>query len=137
MKLILPKQKAIESSDFGDIEGMSRDVVIVKRGYIHKHYYTIPVLKTEGRDGQALWLKIKEDDVKGEYERQVKPNPSQYLKTYLVFRQVFQSLNLYLQNTKDPIGRLQVFSCTGLRKGNMAVLYVRGYLITKMSSVIT
>ena len=60
---------------------------------------------------------IKEDSVKGEYERQVKPNPSQYLKTYLVIRQIFQSLNFYLQNTKRPNRKAASIQLNGTKKG--------------------
>jgi hypothetical protein len=28
--------------------------------------------------GEVLWLKVKEDDLKSKYERQIKPDPSRY-----------------------------------------------------------
>jgi hypothetical protein len=46
--------------DIGDIDAISHDFVVVKRGYINEHYYYIPITKVEGWDGEVLWLKIKE-----------------------------------------------------------------------------
>jgi hypothetical protein len=40
--------------------------------------YYIPITKVEGWDGKVLWLKIKEDEVKSKYERQIVPDPSRY-----------------------------------------------------------
>jgi hypothetical protein len=40
--------------------------------------YYIPITKVEGWDGKVLWLKIKEDEVKSKYERQLVPDPSRY-----------------------------------------------------------
>ncbi|AFU60270.1 zinc finger C2H2 domain-containing protein [Candidatus Nitrososphaera gargensis Ga9.2] len=70
--------------DIGDIYALSRDFVVVKRGIIHKiHYYYIPINKVEGWDGNVLWLKITEDEVKRNYERDRNPNPLRYsLKDY-------------------------------------------------------
>jgi hypothetical protein len=64
--------------DIGDITAVSRDFVVVKRGFINIHYYYIPVSKVEGWDGDVLWLKITEEEVKRNYERGVIPDPSRY-----------------------------------------------------------
>ncbi len=64
--------------DIGDIDAVSRDFVVVKRGFINIHYYYIPISKVEGWDGDVLWLKIPEDEVKRNYERDVVPDPSRY-----------------------------------------------------------
>jgi hypothetical protein len=64
--------------DIGDIEAVSRDFVVVKRGFINVHYYYIPISKVEGWDGEVLWLKITEDEVKRNYERDIVPDPSRY-----------------------------------------------------------
>jgi hypothetical protein len=69
--------------DIGDIDALSRDFIIVKRGYLNEHYYYIPITKVEGWDGNILWLKVKEDEVKSKYERQIVPDPSRYyMKDY-------------------------------------------------------
>src|ERR671937_1680961 len=64
--------------DIGDIDALSRDFIIIKRGYLNEHYYYIPITKVEGWDGEVLWLKIKEDEVKSKYERQIVPDSSRY-----------------------------------------------------------
>ena len=64
--------------DIGDIDAISHDFVVVKRGYINEHYYYIPITKVEGWDGEVLWLKIKEDEVKSKYEREIVPDPYRY-----------------------------------------------------------
>lgn len=64
--------------DIGDIDAVSRDFVVIKRGFINVHYYYIPISKVEGWDGDVLWLKITEDEVKRNYERDVVPDPSRY-----------------------------------------------------------
>jgi hypothetical protein len=73
----------IDDVDIGDIDALSRDFLVVKRGYLNEHYYYIPITKVEGWDGEVLWLKIKEDEVKSKYERQIIPDPSRYyIKDY-------------------------------------------------------
>jgi hypothetical protein len=64
--------------DIGDVDAVSRDFVVVKRGYINVHYYYIPMSKVEGWDGHILWLKITEEKVKRDYERGAIPDPSRY-----------------------------------------------------------
>ena len=64
--------------DIGDIVAVSRDLVVVKRGFVNVHYYYIPISKVEGWDGHILWLKITEPEVKGSYERDRLPDPFRY-----------------------------------------------------------
>ena len=64
--------------DIGDIEAINRDFVVVKRGYVHVHYYYIPMNKVEGWDGHVVWLKITENEVKRNYQRDRDPDPSNY-----------------------------------------------------------
>jgi hypothetical protein len=69
--------------DIGDIEAVSRDFVVVKRGFVNVHYYYIPINKVEGWDGHVLWLKITEEEVKRNYERDLIPDPTRYyIKDY-------------------------------------------------------
>jgi hypothetical protein len=69
--------------DIGDIDAVSRDFVVVKRGIINIHYYYIPINKVEGWDGSVLWLKIIESEVKAKYERNKVPDPAfYYVKDY-------------------------------------------------------
>jgi hypothetical protein len=48
------------------------------RGLINIHYYYIPINKVEGWDSNVLWIKITENHVKENYERNILPNPKQY-----------------------------------------------------------
>ncbi len=64
--------------DIGDIEAVSRDFLVVKRGFINIHYYYIPISKVKGWDGNVLWLNIKEDEIKKKYERNFSPDPYRY-----------------------------------------------------------
>jgi hypothetical protein len=50
--------------DIGYIEAVSRDFIVVKRGFVDVHYYYIPINKIEGWDGSVLWLKIPENEIK-------------------------------------------------------------------------
>jgi hypothetical protein len=67
-----------DDMDIGDIDAVNRDFVVVKRGFVNLHYYYIPITKVEGWDGHILWLKITENEVKANYERDKIPDPSQY-----------------------------------------------------------
>jgi hypothetical protein len=37
--------------DIGDIDAVSRDFIVVKRGFLKVHYYYIPISKVDGWDG--------------------------------------------------------------------------------------
>jgi hypothetical protein len=75
-----------DDSDIGDIEAVSRDFIVVKRGFVNIHYYYIPISRVEGWDGHVLWLKITEDEVKKNYERDARPDPTRYyVKDYPMY----------------------------------------------------
>ena len=68
-----------DDQDIGDIEATSKNFVVVKRGFVKVHRYYIPISKVEGWDGNVIWLKITEEDVKKNYERSdIPPNPLRY-----------------------------------------------------------
>jgi hypothetical protein len=65
------------------------------RGLINVHYYYIPVKKVEGWDGDVLWLKVTENEVKENYERKKVLDPNQYyVKDYPYYNRYFRSLSL-------------------------------------------
>jgi hypothetical protein len=73
--------KSVHTSDdvdIGDIEAVSRDFIVVKRGYINIHHYYVPVGKAEGWDGNVLWIKPSEAQIKEKYERNSEPDPAIY-----------------------------------------------------------
>ncbi len=67
-----------DDQDVGDIEAVSRNFVVVKKGIVNVHRYYIPLHRVEGWDGKVVWLKISEDVVKSNYERSVEPDPYNY-----------------------------------------------------------
>src|SRR4051795_1032557 len=78
MNLINESVHTADDMDIGDIDAVSRDFVVVKRGFLNIHYYYIPMGKVEGWDGRVLWLKVPEEYVKANYERDVMPDPIRY-----------------------------------------------------------
>ena len=70
MALINESVHTSDNADIGDIHSVTRDVIVVKRGFMNVHYYYIPISQVEGWDGHVVWLKIKEDEVKAKYTRQ-------------------------------------------------------------------
>lgn len=86
-----------DDQDIGDIEAVNRQFVVIKRGFVNVHRYFIPADKIEGWDGNVLWLKITEDEVKKKYQNDdVIPEPTRYLtKDYA---------NYYAYGVYPPIG---------------------------------
>jgi hypothetical protein len=67
-----------DDQDIGDIEAINRNFVVVKKGLVNVHRYYIPLHRVEGWDGKVVWLKIPEDTVKTNYERNIVPDPYNY-----------------------------------------------------------
>ena len=76
--LINESVHSTDDEDIGDIYAISRDFIVIKRGFVNVHYYYIPISKVEGWDGNVLWLKISENEVKRNYERDTFPEPTRY-----------------------------------------------------------
>jgi hypothetical protein len=60
-----------DDQDIGDIEAVSRNFIVIKKGLVNVHRYYIPLHRVEGWDGKVVWLKIAEDAVKANYEREM------------------------------------------------------------------
>ena len=67
-----------DNKDLGDIDAISKDSIVVKRGFKDVHYYYIPISKVEGWDGHVVWLKIPETEVINNYESKEEPDKSRY-----------------------------------------------------------
>jgi hypothetical protein len=67
-----------DDQDIGDIEAVSRNFIVVKKGLVNVRRYYIPLHRVEGWDGKVLWLKIPEETVKTNYERDTTPDPYDY-----------------------------------------------------------
>lgn len=54
--------------------------MVVKRGFVNVHRYYIPAEKIEGWDGNVLWLKMTEEEIKRKYQKDdAVPDPARYL----------------------------------------------------------
>ncbi|NAL77572.1 hypothetical protein [Nitrososphaera sp. AFS] len=73
LDLINKSVHSTDNVDIGDIITIGRGFVVIKRGFVHVHYYYIPIQRVEGWDGHILWLKITEAQVKEKYERSQLP----------------------------------------------------------------
>jgi hypothetical protein len=90
--------------DIGDIAAVSRDFIVVKRGFVNVHYYYIPIGKVEGWDGSILWLKIPEEYVKKNYERYVVPDPSRYyVKDFPGYTAIYPEVEVILPKYSRPV----------------------------------
>jgi hypothetical protein len=76
--LIDESEYSSDDQDMGDIEAVSRNFIVVKKGLVNIHRYYIPLHRVEGWDGKAVWLKTAEEAVKRDYERDVAPDPYNY-----------------------------------------------------------
>jgi hypothetical protein len=90
--------------DIGDIDAVNRDFVVVKRGLVNIHYYYIPIGKVEGWDGNVLWLKVPEEYVKRNYDRDAVPDPSRYyLKNFPGYTALYPEVEVILPKYSAPV----------------------------------
>ena len=90
--------------DIGDIIAVSRDLIVVKRGLLNVHYYYVPIGKVEGWDGDVVWLKVQEEYVKRNYERESHPDPSRYyVKDSPGYAAKFPKVDTILPRFKKPV----------------------------------
>ena len=78
MDLIQESVHTSDDVDIGDIEAISKEMIVVKRGIKNIHYYYIPLSEVEGSDRNIVWLTVMEKEVKDKYESNKKPSPSEY-----------------------------------------------------------
>ena len=78
MDLIQESVHTSDDVDIGDIEAISKEMIVVKRGIKNIHYYYIPVSEVERWDKNIVWLTVTEKEVKDNYENNKKPSPSEY-----------------------------------------------------------
>jgi hypothetical protein len=90
--------------DIGDIDAVSRDFIVVKRGFVNIHYYYIPIGKVEGWDGHVVWLKVPEEYIKKTYERDVHPDPSRYyIKDFPGYTAVYPEVEVIMPKYSRPV----------------------------------
>jgi len=89
--------------DIEDIDALSLDFIIIKRGYLNEHYYYVPIIRVEGWDGNVLWLSVTKHEVRTNYERKITPDPSRYfIKDYSIYSAQFPELRLIPPRYKRP-----------------------------------
>ena len=93
ISLIDESVHTFDDIDIGDIDAVSRNFIVVKRGFLNVHYYYIPIKTVEGWDDNVLWLKITEEEVKAKYERDTIPDPNQYFVKDYPYYTGFTSYN--------------------------------------------
>ena len=117
--------------DIGDIDAVSRDFIVVKRGFVNVHYYYIPIGKAEGWDGNILWLKVPEEYVRKNYERDVVPDASRYyVKDFPGYTAVYPEVEVILPKYSRPVlqQRIQLLKIFVY----IFVSYAEQHLIQKM-----
>jgi hypothetical protein len=102
--------------DIGDIDAVSRDFIVVKRGFLNVHYYYIPMGKAEGWDGNVLWLKVSEEYVRRNYERDAYPDPSRYyVKDFPGYIAVYPEVEVIMPRYTRPVYTTKNSTPEGLR----------------------
>lgn len=66
-----------KGKEIGEVEAVSKDEIVIKKGKRSGKYYYIPVDKVEGWDGHDVYLTITEDEAK-QFEKKAKPDKSDY-----------------------------------------------------------
>lgn len=104
IELINESVHTSDDVDIGDIDAVSRDFVVVKRGFVNVHYYYIPISKVEGWDGNVLWLKVPEEFVKQNYERDTVPDATRYyVKDFPGYSAAYPEVELILPRYTRPV----------------------------------
>jgi hypothetical protein len=102
--LINESVHTIDDVDIGDIDAVSRDFIVVKRGFVNVHYYYIPIGKVEGWDGNVVWLKVPEEYIKKNYERDAVPDPSRYyVKDFPGYTAIYPEVEVILPKYSRPV----------------------------------
>jgi hypothetical protein len=90
--------------DIGDVDAVSRDFMVVKRGFVNVHYYYIPIGKVDGWDGNVVWLKVPEEYVKKNYERDAYPDASRYfVKDFPGYTAIYPEVDVIFPRYTRPV----------------------------------
>jgi hypothetical protein len=76
-KIIGKKVKSSDKKDLGDVESVATDYIEVKEGIVSKKQYYIPKYYIQGFDGDNLYSSLTKDEIKGRFERDSPPEPSE------------------------------------------------------------
>jgi hypothetical protein len=76
-KIVGKKVKSSDKKDLGDVESVATDYIEVKEGMVSKKHYYIPKYYIQGFDGDNLYTSLTKDEIKGRFERDSPPSPSE------------------------------------------------------------
>jgi hypothetical protein len=76
-KIIGKKVKSSDKKDLGNIESVATDYIEVKEGIVSRKQYYIPKYYIQGFDGDNLYTSLTKDEIKGRFERDSPPSPSE------------------------------------------------------------
>jgi hypothetical protein len=76
-KIIGKKVKSSDKKDLGDVESVATDYIEVKEGIVSKKQYYVPKYYIQGFDGDNLYSSLTKDEIKGRFERDSPPEPSE------------------------------------------------------------
>jgi len=62
-----------DDQDIGNIEAVSRNFIVLKKGFVNISRYYIPLHRVEGWDGKVVWPRIPKESVKTNFERDARP----------------------------------------------------------------
>jgi hypothetical protein len=77
VKIIGKKVKSSDKKDLGDVESVATDYIEVKEGIVSRKQYYIPKYYIQGFDGDNLYTSLTKDEIKGRFERDSPPSPSE------------------------------------------------------------
>ena len=75
-KIVGKKVKSSDKKDLGDVESVATDYIEVKEGMLTRKQYYIPKYYIQGFDGDSLYTSLTKDEIKGRFERDSPPSPS-------------------------------------------------------------
>jgi hypothetical protein len=76
-KIIGKKVKSSDKKDLGDVESVATYYIEVKEGIVSRKQYYIPKYYIQGFDGDNLYTSLTKNEIKGSFERDSPPSPSE------------------------------------------------------------
>ena len=64
-KVVKKEARGVDDYDMGEVEEVTEDTVITKKGMVDKDRFYLPRSKAIRFDGDELWFEISKDEAKG------------------------------------------------------------------------
>ena len=65
--VIKKEARGINDEDLGEIQEVTKDYVLIKKGIINKEKFYVPQNEVESYDGNILRFKLSEEEIKSKY----------------------------------------------------------------------